>query len=196
MFERLLQGLAKATNPFEGFLKELWTVWALDAGRAVLMARWSWQNLPEAIVHQAAAVQQQAQAAQASAQIDQQVNVALGSMGIFPGSGGGTSFGLGMNPDHAMFIMFMGMIRANQGDPPTSPGMAQLAEAVLRGQMDPIQALIATAPPVAQQQLGAAAQMMAMMGMDQLLRLQAVIQAAFALPRERIPVLMPEVERA
>ena len=32
-------------------------------------------------------------------------------------------------------------------------------------------------------------------GADNLLRLQAVIQVACALPRERIPVLVPEVER-
>jgi hypothetical protein len=195
MFKKLLEGLRNATNPFKGFLGELWTIWTRDAGRAVLLARWSWQNLPGNLVQQAALVQQQAQAAQAQSQINQQVNLGLGSLGIFPGSTGGPSFGFGMNPDQAMFIMIMGMIRAHRGDPPTSQEAAQLAETVLRGKMDPVDAMIATAPLIARQQLVAAAQMMRMTGMYQLLRLQAIIQAASSLPRERIPVLLPEVER-
>lgn len=194
MFEKLFQGLTSTANPFQGFLGELWSIWAQDAGRAVLLARWFWKGLPEQLAQQAAMVQRQAQAAQASAQIDQQVNAMLGSMGIFPGSGGGSSFGFGMNPDQAMFIMYMGTIRAHRGDPPASPQMVELAEPVLTGQMDPIQALVAISPPYIQQQVAAAAQMMAMMGMDQLIRVQAIVQAAYALPQERIPVLLPEVE--
>ena len=195
MFGKLLERLRNATNPFKGFLGELWTVWSQDAGRAVLLARWSWQKLPAELVQQAAIVQQQAQAAQTASQIDQQVNLQLGAMGIFPGSGGSPSFGFGMNPDHAMFIMIMGMIRAHRGDPPTSQEAVQMAEAVLRGQIDPVDAMIATAPLLARQQLVAAAQMLKMTGMHNLLRLQAIIQAASSLPRERIPVLLPGVER-
>lgn len=195
MFGKLLERLRNATNPFKGFLGELWTVWSQDAGRAVLLARWSWQKLPAELVQQAAMVQQQAQAAQTASQIDQQVNLQLGAMGIFPGSGGSPSFGFGMNPDHAMFIMIMGMIRAHRGDPPTSQEAVQMAEAVLRGQIDPVDAMIATAPLLARQQLVAAAQMLKMTGMHNLLRLQAIIQAASSLPRERIPVLLPGVDR-
>jgi hypothetical protein len=193
MFGKFLDRLRNATNPFQGFLGELWTIWTRDAGRAVLLARWSWQDLPEDLVQQAAGVQRQAQAAQSASQINQQVNLQLGSMGIFPGSTG-PSFGFGMNPDHAIFIMIMGMIRAHRGDPPTSQEATQLAETVLRGQMDPVDAMIATAPLIARQQLVAAAQMMRMTGMYQLLRLQAIIQSASSLPRERIPVLLPGVE--
>jgi hypothetical protein len=195
MFGKLLERLRNATNPFKGFLGELWTIWSRDAGRAVLLARWSWQNLPAELVQQGAVLQRQAQAAQAASQINQQVNRQLGSMGIFPGSAGGPSFGFGMNPDQAMFIMIMGMIRANRGDPPSSQEMIKLAEAVLRGQIDPVDAMIATAPLLARQQLVAAVQMMKMTGMYQLLRLQAIIQAASSLPRERIPILVPNVER-
>jgi len=195
MFRKLMEGLRHVSNPYKGFLGELWTVWTHDAGRAVLMARWFWQNLPKELMQQATAIQQQTQAAQAMNQIDQQVNLQLGSMGIFPGSAGNASFGFGMNPDHALFISIMGMIRAHNGDPPASQQLVQLAEPVLRGQMDPYDALIASAPPLTQQQLAAAVQMMKMMGADNLLRLQAVIQVACALPRERIPVLVPEVER-
>lgn len=116
MFEQLFQGMAQATNPFQGFLGEVWSLWARDVGRAVLVARQSWQKLPSDITQRAAMVQQQAQAAQTSAQVDQQVNIALGSMGIFPGMDSGSSFGFGMDPDHAMFIMYMGQIRANTGE--------------------------------------------------------------------------------
>lgn len=195
MLEKLLQRLQNATNPFKGFLGEIWTIWEKDAGRAVLLARRSWQKLPEALIQQAAVIQQQAQAAQAAGQINQQVNLQLGAMGIFPGSGGGASLGLGMNPDHAMFILYMGMIRAHRGDPPTSPGMVQLAESVIRGQMDPVDAMIAASPPLVQQQLAAAVQMLKMSGMFQFLRLQAVVQVAMSLPRDRIPVFLPEVEQ-
>lgn len=195
MLGKLLERLQNATNPFKGFLGDIWTIWKKDAGRAVLLARWSWQKLPEELIQQAAAVQQQAQAAQAASQINQQVNLQLGAMGIFPGSGGGPSFRFAMNPDHAMFIHYMGMIRAHKGDPPTSPGMVQLAESVIRGQMDPVDAMIAASPPFVQQQLAAAAQMLKMTGMFQFLRLQAVVQVAMSLPRERISVFLPEVER-
>jgi len=194
IFGKVLEKFTKVTNPFQGYLGELWTVWSTDAGRAILMARWSWQNIPEELIHQSAAVQQQAQAAQMSSQINQQVNAQLGSMGIFPGSGGGGGFGFGMNPDHAMFIMTMGSVRAHRGNPPTSHGLAQLAEPVLSGQMDPLEALVATAPAFTQAELVSAIQMMKMVGMDQLLRLQAIIQVASALPRDRIPAFVPEVD--
>lgn len=192
MFEQLLGLFKSATNPFQGFLGELWSIWTKDAGRAVLLARWSWEGLPEELVQQAAVVQRQAQAAQALSQIDQQVNAQLGAMGIFPGSGGGMPMGFGtMNPDHAMFIAIMGTVRMHQGDPPASPEVAQLAEAVLRGQEDPVDVLLAATPAFTRQQVAVAIQAARMMGMDHLFRLQGVVGAASALPRERIPMLIP-----
>lgn len=196
MFGNFLEGLKNVSNPFRGFLGELWNIWSRDAGRAVLLARWSWQKLPAELAQQAALVQRQAQAAQATSQINQQVNTQLGAMGIFPGSGGGIPLGIGMDPGQAMFIMIMGMIRAARGEPEGSQAMAPLAERVFRGQIDPVQALITTAPPFAQQQLAAAAQMMKMIGMYDFLRLQAIVQAACSLPRDRIPVLLPEARSA
>jgi hypothetical protein len=140
-------------------------------------------------------VQRQAQDAQVSHQIDQQINAQLGAMGIFSGSSGGPSFGFGMNPDQAMFVMVMASVRAHQGDPPASQEVAQLAEAVLRGQTDPVNALLAATPAFTRQQAAMAIQAARMMGMDHLLRLQGVIGAASALPRERIAVLIPELQR-
>jgi hypothetical protein len=189
-----------AANPFQGFLGELWKLWAKDAGRAVLFARWYWKNLPADLAQQAAVVQQRAQAAQMSHRIDQeadaQINAQLGAMGIFSGSSGSPSLGLGMNPDHAIFTIIMGTIRAHQGDPPASQDLAQVAEAVLQGKADPIDALLATVPAFTRQQMAAGIQVARMMGADRLFRLQGVIQAASALPRARIPVLIPEIARA
>jgi len=193
MLSKLLQSFQAASNPFQGYLGELWTIWTVNAARAVLLARWFWQKLPAELVQQAAAIQQQAQAAQAQGQINQIVNMKLGALGIFHGgAGAGTPIGFGMNSDHAMFILVMGTIRAHQGDAPSAPGMAQLAEAVLRGQMDPVDAMIATLPPLLQQQMIAAVQMAKMGGMYQFLRLQAIVGTAFSLPRPRIPVILPE----
>jgi hypothetical protein len=196
MFEKLMAQLKNANSPFKGFLGELWQIWSRDAGRAVLLARWYWEKLPEELAQQAAVIQRQAQANQAQGQINELVNHQMGMMGIFPGSGGGPSFGFGMNPDHAMFIMIMGLIRAHRGEPPVTEGMAQNSDAVFRGQMDPVDALIASVPPFARQQVIAAAQIMKMTGMYQLLKLQAIIQAASSLSRDQIPVHLPEVEHA
>jgi hypothetical protein len=69
--------------------------------------------------------------------------------------------------------------------------MALLALAVLRGQLDPIQAMIQCAPAFTQQQLAVAVQGMQMMGMSQLIRVVAVVQAATALPRKQIAQLLP-----
>jgi hypothetical protein len=194
MFKKILEKFTKVNNPFHGYLGDLWTVWCKDAGCAILMARWSWQNIPEELIHQSAAVQQQAQSAQMSSQINRQVNAQLGSMGIFPCGGGGGSFGFGMDPDQTMFIMIMGAVRAHRGNPPTSHGLEQLAESVLRGQMDPVDALVETAPAFTQEELISSIEMLKMVNMDKLLRLQAIIQVASALPRDRIPAFVPEVE--
>ncbi len=201
MSETLLTQLGNASDSFEGFLGELWTVWAGDAARAVLLARWSWQELPEELIQQAAAIQQQAQTTRGLGEIEQQVDTQLGAMGIFPGPRplSVMSSGPGVDPSVAMFITVMSMIRAYEGDPPVSPasqGITRLAEAVLQGEMDPVDAMIRTASPPIKQQLVAAADLMKMSGMHQFLRLEAVVLVAFALPRNRIPVLLPEVVNA
>jgi hypothetical protein len=182
-------------NLYTGLLGELWTIWQGNVSRAVLLARWYWNQLPEELIDQAAAVQQQAQAAQSTRQINDQVNTQLGMLGIFPGSGGGPSFSPpGIDPDHAMFVSVMGMIRLHKGEPPATPGLRRSSEAVLRGQLDPVQAMVASAPPQDQPQVAAAVQMFQMIGMNQFLQVQAFVQAASSLPRERIPIFLPEVE--
>ena len=138
-------------NPFQGYLSELWTVWQRDVGRAVLLARTSWEKIPEGIAQQVAGLQQQAQAARVQSQIDQQVTAQLGALGIFPGLGGGASFGgfgAMTNPDQSTFLVIMGTIRAHRGDPPTTAEWVQLSEQVLSGSKDPVQAAIESLPPV------------------------------------------------
>lgn len=189
----LLQGAA-AANPFQGFLGALWTVWAKDAGRAVLFARWYWKNLPADLARQAANVQQQMQTAHVSNQIEQQINAQLGAMGIFGSSPGYVASGL--NPDHALFIVVMGTVQAHEGNPPPSPDVVGLAEAVLQGQRDPMDALVAAVPVFARQQVSIAIQALRVTGMDHFLRLQGVIGAALSLPRERIPIVVPHIAQA
>jgi len=191
MFDKLREQWKKATNPFQGFLGELWTVWKHDVARAILLARRSWQSLPADIVQHAATIEAAGRAAQAQRGIDDAVNAQLGILGIAPGAGGGFGAGLGLSPDHALFISIMGSIRAHEGDPPAQPQMALLAPAVLRGQLDPIQAMIQCAPAFTQQQLAVAVQGMQMMGMSQLMKVIAVVQAATALPRDQIAQLLP-----
>lgn len=177
----------------QGFTEQLWQTWQRDAARAVLLARWRWREIPEALVREAALVQQQVQAASWASQIDQQVTNQLGMMGIFPGfGGGGLTGGFGLDPGRAMFVGIMGMIRQHQGDPPASPELVACAEGVLRGQINPANALLAAAPPFARQQMQMALAAMDFMGGADLLRLQAVVSAASAVPRVRIPTLVPE----
>lgn len=186
--------LVEPSGPFAGFLGELWNIWTEDAARAVLLARYRWQDIPETIIQEADAIQAQAQAAQTSHQINEQVNLQLGMLGISPSYGGG-SFGGGMDPGAAMFLMTMSVVRRYQGGPPlpaTSTRLVRTAEAALRGQIDPVQALLDAAPPATRQELQMAAQLLQMAGAYDLFRLQAIIAVAFALPRARIPALLPE----
>ena len=86
MFDQLFNALAGTMNPFQGFMADLWKVWQTDVGRAVLIARWYWQSLPQELAQQAAMLQQQQQNALESHRIDREVDARLGAMGIFPGS--------------------------------------------------------------------------------------------------------------
>lgn len=193
MFEKMMERFRAATNPYRGFLGELWTICDRDAGRAVLLARWSWLELPEELVGQAAMLERQAKAAEAQRNIDAQVNTYLGRLGIHPGATAGPSFG--SSPAHAMFISIMGTIRAYRGDPPVSPGMVQFAEPVLTGRMDPVEALVAAAPPFVRPQLAAAIPFIRATGMYMWFRLAGIVEAAFSLPRERILTMLPQPDR-
>jgi hypothetical protein len=90
MFESLREAWHKATHPFEGFMGDLWTVWKQDVGRAVLLARNSWQAIPASIIQQGAAIEAQGRAAQATQAINDVVARQLGMIGIRPGTSGGT----------------------------------------------------------------------------------------------------------
>jgi hypothetical protein len=188
MFESLREAWHKATHPFEGFMEELWNTWKVNVGVAVLRARQSWQQIPDGIVQQGVALDSQARA---NEQINQMVNLGLGHLGI----PGGPGVGFTINPDQALFVMTMAHVALGRGDPPPTPGMDQLAEGVLRGQIDPIQALIACAPEIARPQLVygiQALQMSGMIQMLQILRICGLIQAAASMPRERIQPFLSE----
>lgn len=170
----------------KGFLDKLEDIWTKDAGRAVLLARWFWERLPEELVQQAAMLQAQVRLGELQRGIGELVAPWLGSGRRVPGFET-------MTPDHAAFITIMSNIRMCRGES-ACPEQAQLAEAVLRGQVDPVDALVAATPAVNRQQVAMQVQSVRMMGRDQLLRFSGIIAAASALPRERIPVLIAELQ--
>ena len=189
MFESFRKAIYKAINPFEGTMEPLWNVWKVNVGMAVLFARQSWQDIPDSIVQQGLGLEAQSRM---NAEMNRGVGIGLGRLGIPAGPG----IGIGMNPDQAFFVMTMARIKLSQGDPPQTPGMEQFAEGVLKGQIDPVQALIACAPEVARPQMVMAlqaAQMSGMPQMVQLTRITAAIQAAASVPRARIPSFLSEV---
>ncbi len=188
MFEGLREAWHKATHPFEGFMETLWNTWKVNVGVAVLLARQSWQEIPQSIVQQGLALDAQART---NAQINQSVNIGLGQLGIPAGPG----LGFAMNPDQAFFVMTMARVAVNRGDPPPTAGMEQLAEGVLRGQIDPVQALIDCAPEFMRPQLVYTIQALQMTGMSQYLqivRISGLIQAAASMPRERIQLFLSD----
>ena len=188
MFESLREAWHKATHPFDGFTERLWDVWKVNVGAAVLLARQSWQDIPQNIVQQGLALDAQARA---NAQVNQNVALGLGRLGIPAGPG----LGIGMNPDQALFIMTMARVATSRGDPPPTAGMEQLAEGVLRGQIEPVQALMACAPEFMRPQFAYTIQALQMTGMSQYLqivRVSGLIQAAASIPRERIQPFLSE----
>jgi hypothetical protein len=73
--------------------------------------------------------------------------------------------------------------------------MEHFAEGVLRGQIDPVQALIACAPEFMRPQFVYTIQALQMTGMSQylqIIRIAGLIQAAASISRERIQSLLSE----
>lgn len=192
---RMLRKLFQPKNPYQGFLGKIWDIWMhQNVAHAVLLARWSWQKVPAEIIGQAAAMKQRADAANRRSQVDAQVALQLGSLGISPGFGSGGF--LGFNPDEAMFIGVVAMIRQYNGDPPAgSQDVIAVAELVLTGQRQPHEALIAAAPLAARQQLVALLPVVKLIGLEKLFLVSSYVQAAFALPRNRIIHLLPDAHR-
>jgi hypothetical protein len=191
----LISKLFQPRNPYQGFMGKLWDIWMhQNVAHAALLARWSWQKLPAEIIGQAAVLRQQADAVGRRAEIDAQVGRQLGSLGISPGFIGGGF--LGFNPDEAMFISVMAMIRQHNGDPPAgSQDAIAVAELVLTGQREPHEALIAAAPPEARQLFKILLPVVRQFGFEKLFLVASYVQAAFALPRERIIHLLPDANR-
>lgn len=192
---QLLQQLAPKPIQYEGMLGELRKAWQRDPGRAVLWARYEWQRIPEQVVAMAAQVQgmarMQAQAFRDSQAINQSVNIQLGTLGISPGFGGysgGYSAPIGPSPDEIMFLAVMAAIRAHHGDPPTNPAVVSRSEAVVTGQVDPMEVYHAAGG----NQYGSLIQMAAGLAgqFGSILRLQGLVAAAMAVPRARLAPLL------
>lgn len=176
------------------FLVRLWKLWRGDVPQAVLLARWYWQDLPEELVQQAEEIRRQAKAAAEQTIFAQQMGVPAKSAGASPS--GGNCVGPEMDAEQVMFLATMSTIRAHNGEPPTAPEMVDMAEKVLTGKMDPVEAMLATASEAVRQQLKLAMQLGEMLGISQVLRVQGLMQAAFSLPRKLIPLLLPDATPA
>src|SRR5690606_13394023 len=127
MFDELIRALSRASVPFSGFLEEVWALWTRDIGRAVLLARWRWQEIPNDVFERAALLQRQLESARANHEIDQQVDTRLGAMGIFPSRPAASygSYGPSVDPNHQVFLTTLATIRQHSGDPPTTPAFGE-----------------------------------------------------------------------
>jgi hypothetical protein len=172
-----------ATGTFEG---DLWSVWEQNNAVAILTARKYWQRIPKSIYQERAEIIAQAQTIKQNQAINDIVRRELGMIGIFPGNVDGTGGSL-VSIDRMFFVASMAAIRENEGDPPALPEMKQFAPGVLRGQIDPIQALNASLPAANRQQLVTVLQVAPQT--SKFFRSLAVIAAAMALPREQFSEL-------
>ena len=161
-----------------GFVDKLWQDWSKDPGRAVLLARWYWELLPKELEQQVTILEDQIRRLKNEDEITKRIDATFGRLHV-------------PNPEIPFleFKLWMAKIRVCRGES-TSPEHAQLAEAVLRGQADPVSALVAATPAVNRQQVAMQIQQAQMMGGDPLLRLSGMIAAASVVARERIPVLI------
>lgn len=166
------------------YLKDLRKLWSRDPAIATLNARLNWQHVPAETMQYASNMQQSFQMNQ---QINDSVNASLGAMGIFGGGGG---LGFGGNPDDMVFYGTMGLVRQHRGDPPANRALAAHAASILRGEMDPMQGLALAGSSIPG--YGNLLQMMGpMMGeVAPMLRLQAILMAALAVPRDEIRDLL------
>lgn len=171
------------------FFQQLRQIWSQSPAASILNARLRPMEIPEETLRYAMQMQQSFALQQ---QVDRSVDAQLGAMGIFGGGGSGGGFGFGFgggNPDEMIFLASMGLVRAHGGDPPATPALRTHAAAILRGHVDPMEAfaLGSTVP-------GAGALIQNMAGligdMGPFLRLQAIIMAALAVPRDQIPALL------
>ncbi|MEJ2185294.1 MAG: hypothetical protein P8Z36_05080 [Gemmatimonadota bacterium] len=171
------------------FFQQLREIWSQNPAVSILHARLRPRDIPSETLQYAMNMQQSFQFQQ---QLNQSINAQLGAVGVFGGGGGGVGSGYG-DPDQMMFLGTMGLVRAHEGDPPATRALASHAAAILRGQIDPMQAFaLGSVVPGAGELIGGLAAFIGDMG--PLLRLQGTIMAALAVPREQIPDLlgMPE----
>ncbi len=168
-------------------LVQLRALWAQNPAAAILFARLDPQCIPPDTGQYAANLQR---SIQSQRETEQSVNAALGAMGIFPAASPGVGYGATVNPDDLMFYGTMGLVRAHQGNPPTSDACAGCAAAILRGQRDPMDALA-----LAGSSIPGYAQYIRTIGaflgnVSPFLRQMAFIVAALAVPLQEIPGLL------
>ncbi|MDJ0575236.1 MAG: hypothetical protein QNJ65_08730 [Xenococcaceae cyanobacterium MO_234.B1] len=185
------------------FLEELRQQWSQNPVIATLMARLRPMDIPTEIIQLAGNMQHVAQQSVDSFHAHQQfqdaINARLGAMGIW---GGSNSFNSGLNfgtndpdPDELLFYGTLAEIRAHNGDPPAVSGMREQAVAVLRGQIDPMQACIAAGVQLGGGQGQILQGLLPMLntmfgGCPPIFQRMAIVAAAKAVPRDQIPALL------
>lgn len=185
----------------QGFFQELRRQWTQNPVVATLKARLRPMEIPFEVIPIAGNMLQLA--GQINEQITERieisniVNSTLGTMGI-SGSGssfgGGLGFGLGVpDLDEMLFYGTMATIRSYQGNPPAMPALKAQAAAILQGQVDPMQALVAgvQSPGEAQLLQGLLPMLGPMLGgILPILQKLAFVMAALAVPQEQISGLL------
>ncbi len=172
-------------SPQQTFFQQLRALWNQNPAVSILHARLRPAEIPEETLQYAMNMQQSFQFQQ---QLNQSINAQLGAMGIFAGGGGGVGSGYG-DPDQMMFLGTIGLVRAHAGDPPATRALASHAAAILRGEVDAMQAFaLGSVVPGAGELIGGLAAFVGDLG--PLLRLQGTIMAALAVPRDQISGLL------
>ena len=168
----------------QAFVNELRAQWSKNFVIAILFARLNHERIPPEV---AGIAQQMNGAFRAQQGINDAVNAAMGSMGIF---GGRSGFGFPVNPEEFMFYVAMGLIVAHRGNPPALPTLQAHATGIVSGKLDPytVYELSASNMP------GYAALLRTILPLAgefaPMLRSWALIMAALAVPWDDIPGLL------
>jgi hypothetical protein len=167
------------TQQQKKFFEELKSDWREDPPLAVAYARLYWWLIPEEVIAESKRLYQ---SVNVHYDIESSVNTAMVSLGGSPSYGSP-----GVDPETLMFLGIMGQIRYHEGDPPMPPNLANRADEILLGRLDPLEAFMLAGAHIPGYGLLVRDMLPFLGDMSQLLRRIGVLFAALALPRARLP---------